>query len=157
MVPAFPVHHDRQPYYPIVAGYCFTMHKVMGQTLPHVTLVFDSQFLSPAVGYVALSRVSSLDNVVPMLRLRKTHFINCYQIYVQTFQILPNNICKLSFTNSSNYYIKYRTIYDIYTPRLLLYIFYLLTINQMLFQHLLLHICKTFASYFWLLQCLHKT
>ena len=42
MVPAFPVYHDRQPYYPIVAGYCFTMHKVMGQTLPHVTLAFDS-------------------------------------------------------------------------------------------------------------------
>ena len=77
VIPVFPVYNNRQPYYPIVAGYSFTVHKVMGQTLPHVTLVFDTRFLSPAVGYVALSRVSSLDNVVPMLRLRKTHFIHC--------------------------------------------------------------------------------
>ena len=77
VVPVFPVYHNRQPYYPVVASYCFTILKVMGQTLPHVFLIFDSRFLSPAVGYVALSRVSSLDNVVPMLRLRKTHFINC--------------------------------------------------------------------------------
>ena len=76
LVPVFPVYHNRKPYYPIVAGYCLTIHKVMGQTLPHVTLVFDSRFLSPGVGYVVLSRVSSLDNVVPMLRLSKTHFIN---------------------------------------------------------------------------------
>ena len=76
LVPVFPVYRNREPYYPIVVGYSSTIHKVMGQTLPHVTLVFDSRFLSPAVGYVALSRVSSLDNVVPMLRLRKTHFIN---------------------------------------------------------------------------------
>ena len=70
IVPVFPVYSNRQSYYPIV----------MGQTLPQVTLVFDSRFPSAAVGYVALSRVSSLDNVVPMLQLRKTHFINCGQI-----------------------------------------------------------------------------
>ena len=70
-VPVFPV---RIPYYPIMTGYLSTMHKVMGQTLPHVTLVFNCRYLSPAVGYVALSRVSSLDNVVSMLRLRKWHF-----------------------------------------------------------------------------------
>ena len=76
IVPVFPVYRDRVPYYPIVAGYSSTIHKVMGQTLPHVTLVFDSRFLTLAVGYVALSRFSCLDNVEPMLRLRKTHFIN---------------------------------------------------------------------------------
>ena len=48
----------------------------MGQTLPHVTLVFNCRFLSPTVGYVALSRVSCLDNVVRMLRPRKTNFVN---------------------------------------------------------------------------------
>ena len=72
LVPIFLMYRNREPYYPIVAGYCSTIHKVKGQTLPYVTLVFDSRFLSPAVGYVALSRVSSLDNVVPTLRLRKT-------------------------------------------------------------------------------------
>ena len=76
MVPVFPVFHNGQQYYPIVAGYASTIHKVMGQTLEHVTLAFDRRMLSPAVGYVALSRASSLDNVVPLLRLRKSHFIN---------------------------------------------------------------------------------
>ena len=74
IVPVFPVYCNRIPYYPIVGGYSSTMHKVMGQTLPHITLVFKCRYLSPAVGYVALSRVSSFHNVVPMLRLRKTHF-----------------------------------------------------------------------------------
>ena len=65
-----------QEYFPIVPGYASTVHKVIGQALQHVTLAFDISMLSPAVGYVALSRVSSIDNVVPLLRLRKSHFIN---------------------------------------------------------------------------------
>ena len=48
----------------------------MGQAVEHVTGVFDMGMLSPAGGYVALSRVSSLDNVVPLLRLRRSRFIN---------------------------------------------------------------------------------
>ena len=76
LVPVFPVYCGGQEHFPIVAGYASTIHKVMGQTLQHVTLAFDMQMLSPAVGYVALSRVSSLDNVVPLLRLRKSHFLN---------------------------------------------------------------------------------
>ena len=65
-----------QEYFPIVPGYASTVRKVIGQALQHVTLAFDISMLSPAVGYVALSRVSSIDNVVPLLRLRKSHFIN---------------------------------------------------------------------------------
>ena len=76
MVPVFPVHRGRQEYYPIVAGYASTIRKVMGQTLQHITLAFDIRMLSPVVGYVALSRVSFLDNVVPLLRLRKSLFTN---------------------------------------------------------------------------------
>ena len=76
MVPVFPVYKDGQEYYPIVAGYASTIHKVVGQTLQHITLAFDIQRLFLALGYIALSRLSSLDNVVPLVRLRKTHFIN---------------------------------------------------------------------------------
>ena len=76
IIPVFAVYDKGQEYFPLVAGYASTVHKVMGQTLKHVTLVFDLRMLSPAVGYVALSRVSSLDNVVPLLRLRRSHFIN---------------------------------------------------------------------------------
>ena len=76
LIPVFPVYREGTPYYPLVPAYCFTVHKVMGQTIPHVTLVFDSRYLPPAVGYVALPRVSDIDNVVPMLWLRKSHFLN---------------------------------------------------------------------------------
>ena len=76
IIPVFPVYRDGCQYYPIVAGYASTVHKVMGQTLSHIILVFDMRVLSQGVGYVALSRVSSLDNVVPLLRLRRSHFIN---------------------------------------------------------------------------------
>ena len=76
IVPVFPVYSGGQEYFPIVARYASTIHKVMGQTLQHVTLAFDMRMLSPVVGYEALSRVSSLDNVVPLLPLRKSHFLN---------------------------------------------------------------------------------
>ena len=76
VIPVFAMFDQGQQYFPIVAGYASTVHKVMGQILQHVTLAFDIQILSPAVGYVALSRVSAIDNVVPLLRLRKSHFIN---------------------------------------------------------------------------------
>ena len=76
IIPVFPVYSEEQQNFPILAAYASTIHKIMGQTLQHATLVFDMRMLSPAVGYVALSRVSSLDNVVPLLRLRKSHFIN---------------------------------------------------------------------------------
>ena len=71
----FAVFKDGQQYFHLIAGYASTVHKVMGQTLQHITLVFDIKMLSPAVGYVALSRVSSLDNAVPLLQLRRLHFI----------------------------------------------------------------------------------
>lgn len=75
LVPVFAVYDNGQRYYPIVPGDASTVHKVMGQTLHNVTLVFDTRILSPTVGYVALSRVSPLDNVVPLLWLRRSHFI----------------------------------------------------------------------------------
>ena len=76
VIPVFAVYENGQEYFPIVGGYASTVHKVMGQILQHVTLAFNIPMLSPAVGYVALSRVSSIDNVVPLLRLRRSHFIN---------------------------------------------------------------------------------
>ena len=72
----FPVFENGCQYYPLVPAYSSTVHKIMGQDLDHVTLAFDLRTLSPAVGYVALSSVSSFDKVVPMLRLRKSHFFN---------------------------------------------------------------------------------
>ena len=76
IIPVFAVYCEGQKYFPIVPAYALTVHKIMGQTLQHITLVFTICILSPAVGYFALSRVSSLDNVVPLLWLRKSHFLN---------------------------------------------------------------------------------
>lgn len=76
ILPIFPVYDDGVPYYPIVPGYASMVHKIMGQTLAHVTLAFDLRKLSSAVGYVAKSCVDSINNFVPLLRLRKSHFIN---------------------------------------------------------------------------------
>lgn len=41
---------QRAQNFPIVSSYVSTVHKVMGKTLEHVTLVFDMQILSPAIG-----------------------------------------------------------------------------------------------------------
>ena len=65
----FPVFENGCQYYPLLATYSSTVHEIMGQDLDHITLAFDLRTLSPAVGYVA-----SFDKVVPMLRLRKSHF-----------------------------------------------------------------------------------
>ena len=75
LIPVFSVYRERTPYYSLVLAYCFTVHKVMGQTIPHVTLIFNSRNLAPALGNVALSRVSHIDSVT-MLGLGKSHFIN---------------------------------------------------------------------------------
>lgn len=48
---------------------------LMGEDLEHVTLAFDLKTSSPAVVYAALSRMSYFDKVVPMLQLRKSHFL----------------------------------------------------------------------------------
>ena len=75
IIPVFPVYADRTPYYPLVSAYCFTVHKVMGQMLNHITFDFDSRYLALAIEYVPLSRASHIENVVPMLRRQKSHFI----------------------------------------------------------------------------------
>ena len=65
IIPVFAVYDHGEQYFPIVVGYASTVHEVMGQTLQHITLAFDIRMLSRAIGYVALSRVSSIDGVVP--------------------------------------------------------------------------------------------
>ena len=76
IVPVFPVYKESGvKYYPITPGYAYTVHKMQGQTLKHVTLVFKQTFANPGVGYVALSRVKSLSQVVPLLSLYREHFI----------------------------------------------------------------------------------
>ena len=76
ILPIFPVYDNGVIYYPIVPGYASTVHKIMGQTLAHVTLAFVLKKLSSAVGYVAIICVDSINNIVPLLRSHKSHFFN---------------------------------------------------------------------------------
>ena len=50
LVPVFPVYSNRMAYYPVLPGFASTVQKVMGQDLPHMTLVFDIKNMSPAAG-----------------------------------------------------------------------------------------------------------
>lgn len=50
LVPVFPVYSNRMAYYPVLPGFASTVQKVMGQDLPHMTLVFDKKNMSPAAG-----------------------------------------------------------------------------------------------------------
>ena len=116
IIPVFAVYDNGQQYFPIVAGYASTVHKVMGQTLEHITLAFDIRMLSPAVGYVALSRVSSIDRVVPLLRLRRSHFINSEKWICYTFLIFVNNMLiylQVNFKLLSIQIINYDAAYDL--------------------------------------------
>ena len=82
ILPIFLVFENACQYYPLGAWYSSTVHKIIGQDLHDITLAFDLRTLSPTVGYVALSRVSSFDKVVPMLRLRKSHFLTLVNVMV---------------------------------------------------------------------------
>ena len=75
VVPVFPVYTSEcKLYYPITPAYAFTVNKMQGETLDHVTLVFDKEFAGPGIGYVAISRVRELKNVVPLLSCLQDHF-----------------------------------------------------------------------------------
>ena len=49
--------------YPVIMGHALTIAKAMGSTIPHVTLYME-EISAPAAGYVALTRVKSLDDVL---------------------------------------------------------------------------------------------
>ena len=56
VVPVFPVYTSEcKLYYPITPAYAFTVNKMQGETLEHVTLVFNKEFAGPGIGYVAIS------------------------------------------------------------------------------------------------------
>ena len=76
IIPVFPLFTNGQSYYPLTPAYSSTVHKIMGQDLPHVTLAFEDKVLLAAVGYVVLTRVRNLGCIVPMLKLKRKHFIN---------------------------------------------------------------------------------
>ena len=77
VVPVFQVHDETtgKQYYPVLAAYATTVHKVQGQRLKHVTIVFEHEFTTKGLGYTAISRVKELKNVVPLLKLCRDHFI----------------------------------------------------------------------------------
>lgn len=74
VIPVFPVYNCDVAYYPLRLAYATTVHKIQDQMLDHVTLVFNKENLTPGIGYVVVSRVSSADRVGPMFHLTRRHF-----------------------------------------------------------------------------------
>ena len=75
IIPVFPVYSNNIKYYPLRYAYVSTVHKIKGQTLEHVTLVFVMKLITYGMGYIAASRVDSLDKVVSMFPLTRQHFL----------------------------------------------------------------------------------
>ena len=43
IIPVFPVFTNGQSYYPLTLAYSSTVHKIIGQDMAHVTLVFKTR------------------------------------------------------------------------------------------------------------------
>eukprot|EP00972_Heterocapsa_arctica_P011191 1640118-Heterocapsa_arctica.AAC.1 len=55
-------------------GYASTLMKMQGASLEHATLFLDRKWV-PAAGYVALSRVSYMENVRFLGQVERAHFV----------------------------------------------------------------------------------
>jgi hypothetical protein len=60
--------------YPFVPGYALTICKAQGQTLGQCIVWMDSDILGPGSGYVALSRVRTMNDIHFMTPLQQHHF-----------------------------------------------------------------------------------
>ena len=61
-------------FYCLARGYAVTLMKIQGMTLPHVTLVPDLSGI-PGAGYVAISRVRALSDLLFYVRPRLDYFV----------------------------------------------------------------------------------
>ena len=62
-------------FYPIKPNYASTIYKVQGQTLPHVTVWFDTNFVGPGTAYVACSRTAYISQLLFLQKPKPCHFI----------------------------------------------------------------------------------
>ena len=60
--------------YPFMPAYALTICKAQGQTLNTAIIWFDINFVPAATGYVAISRVKKLDNMLFLTPLKQSHF-----------------------------------------------------------------------------------
>jgi ATP-dependent exoDNAse (exonuclease V) alpha subunit len=60
--------------YPLCPAYATTICKAQGQTLQNVAVWFDIDTIPPGTAYVALSRVTSHNDIFFMNRLKTQHF-----------------------------------------------------------------------------------
>ena len=65
IVPVHPITNAKHvTFFPLRISYATTIAKSQGQTLPHITLWFDTHSLPTGCAYVALSRVRSFDDIL---------------------------------------------------------------------------------------------
>ena len=75
LIPVFPVtNEDNVTYYPVTQAYSTTIAKAQGQTIPHITILFDTPTLPPGCAYVAISRAKTFDNIRFLQQPTSSHF-----------------------------------------------------------------------------------
>ena len=80
LVPLYPVTYanpetEKRTCYPFVPSYALTMTKSQGQNLKKVLLWFDSPKCAPGCAYMALCRVSKLDDLHLLTGIRRSQVI----------------------------------------------------------------------------------
>lgn len=80
LVTTYPVTYDtpngvRKTVYPFMPSYGLTICKAQGQTLNKLILWFDVDFVPPGTGYVALSRVKRLNDLLLLTKMTSCHII----------------------------------------------------------------------------------
>lgn len=78
LVAVYPVtmqkEHGTTTFYPLVPAYALTICKCQGQTLPKVLLWFDGDKVPKGTGYVAVTRVKTLNDLRFLSPLKPCHF-----------------------------------------------------------------------------------
>ena len=75
LIPVFPVtNEDNVTYYLVTQAYSTTIAEAQGQTIPHITILFDTPTLPPGCAYVAISRAKAFDNIKFLQLPTSSHF-----------------------------------------------------------------------------------
>lgn len=80
VIPVPTIRTDEGLCAPLIRGHAMTIAKSMGSTIPHVTLYCEENMSAPGCGYVAMSRVKTLDKFLMMGFPCRKYFRPCERL-----------------------------------------------------------------------------